>query len=292
MIYVSLRHKDAASCEEIIKLVEAGLFSRQSSIAAAIAEHELISTNASSYEQVNLALEQAQKDNIQKISQIDIRIREINTEYLEWKKEPEPVLETSRRWAAKDAIKILIIAGVVIAALCMITVAGTCILSGILKNPADMKSRFGLRIIAQLPCERNKKPFAFVSRWFAKLFGIRTAPEDYDKLARMAGTSICSDLATKETNWKTIAFTGSLPADELQQVVEACGLKDKFTVLTAADILTDAASIEQLASADCAVLVEKQESSALTDIEKELEALKAWNKPVLGVIITNTDAIM
>lgn len=292
MIYVSLRHKDAASCQEIFKLVESGLFSRQASIATAIAEHELISTNTSSYEQVNLELEQIQKDNLQAISQIDIRIREINEEYLTWKKEPEPELETSKRWAAKNAIKIHIIAGIVVAVLCMVTVAGTCILSGKLKNPADMKFRFGLRIIAQLPGARVKKPFAFVSRWFSRLFGIKTLPEDYDKLAKMAGISICSDLATRETDWKTIAFTGTLPAEELQQAIDACGLKDKFTVLTAADILTDAASIEQLVSADCAVLVEKQEYSTLADIEKELEALKAWNKPVLGAIITNTDAKM
>ena len=69
-------------------------------------------------------------------------------------------------------------------------------------------------------------------------------------------------------------------------------MKNSFTVLCTADILTNAASIEQLSAADCVVLVEKQECSALADIEKELESLKAWNKPVLGAIITNTDAIM
>lgn len=292
MITASLRHQDSASCQEILNLVESGLFSRQSAISEAISTHELITTNSSSYEQVNLDLEQTQKDNILAVSQIDMRIQEVNEEYLEWKKEAEPVLETSNYWAINNAIKRFILSGLVVGVLGVVFVAGACILSGKLKNPNDIKSRFGLRIIAQLPCARVKKPFAFLSRWFAAFGGIKIAPEDYDKLAKMAGTSIKSDLATKDTDCKTIAFTGTLPEAELQQVMDACELKSSFTVLCTADILTNAASIELLATADCVVLVEKQECSALSDIEKELEALKAWNKPVLGAIITNTDAVM
>lgn len=292
MISVSLRHKDTASCQKIISLVESGLLSRQAAIADAISAHELIATNSSSYEQVNLELEKMQKENLQAISQLDMKIQEVNEEYLVWKKEAEPVLETSNRWAVIDAIKVLIIAGLVVGVLGVVIVAGGCILSGKLKNPNDMKSRFGLRIIAQLPGARVKKPFAFLSRWFAAVGGIKTVPEDYDRLAKMAGTSIRSDLATKDAGWKTIAFTGTLPEDELQQVIDSCGLGNGFTVLNAADILTNAVSIEQLASADCVILVEKQEYSTLAEIEKELESLKAWNKPVLGTIITNTDAVM
>ena len=293
MITASLRHKDDASCQEILKLVETGLLSRQPAIAAAICEHGLISTNSASYEQVNLSLEQAQKDNLQAISKINIRIQEVNEEYLEWKKEPEPQLEMGRRWAAKNAIKLTIIAGLVVGVLACGSIAVGCILSGKLKNPADMKNRFGLRIIAQLPQNREKKkPFAFFSRWFAAFGGIKTVPEDYDKLAKMAGTSIKSDLAAQDTEYKTIAFTGTLPEEELQRVIDATGLKDSYTVLAATDILTNAASIDQLSAADGVILVEKQEASVLADIEKELESLKAWNKPVLGAIITNTDAVM
>jgi len=293
MISASLRHQDAASCQEILKLVETGLLSRQPAIAAAICEHGLISTNNAAYEQVNLSLEQAQKDNLQAISNINIRIQEVNEEYLEWEEEPEPELELGTRWAIVNAIKMIIIAGLVVGVLACVVIAVGCILSGKLKNPTDMKNRFGLRIIAQLPQDREKKkPFAFFSRWFAAFGGIKTVPEDYDKLAKMAGTSIKSDLAGQENGYQTIAFTGTLPEEELQRVIDASGLKDSYTVLAAADILTNAASIDQLSAADCVILVEKQEASVLADIEKELESLKAWNKPVLGAIITNTDAVM
>ena len=292
MISASLRHKDEASCQEILKLVEVGISSRQSSVANAISAHELIATNSASYEQVNFDLEQTQKDNLQAISQIDMRIQELNEEYLEWKQEPEPTPQTSNRWAIVNAIKLFLITGILAGMFITVIIASGCILSGRLKNPNDMKTRFGLRIIAQLPCKYVKKPFAFLSRRFASLGGIRTTPDDYQRLAKMAGTSIKSDLATQEFNQKAIAFTGTLPEQELQQIIDACELKNSFSVLCAPDILTNAASIEAITSADCVVLVEKQEYSTIADIEKELEALKAWNKPVLGAIITNTDAIM
>ena len=292
MIAASLHHRDSASCQEIMDLITEGLLSRQASISDAISAHELIATNQSSYEQVNLALEQTQKDNLQAISKIDIRIQEINEEYLLWKEEPEPQPKDSSRWAIVNAVKILIITGLAVGFITTFVIALGCILSGKLKNPNDMKSRYGLRVIAQLPCCRTKKPFAFLSRWFAAFGGIKATPEDYTTLAQMAGISIKSDLLSKCATWKTVAFTGTISAQELQQVIDACDLKNNFTVLNAADILTNATSIEEISSADCVVLVEKQEYSTFADIEKELEALKAWNKPVLGAIITNTDALM
>lgn len=72
----------------------------------------------------------------------------------------------------------------------------------------------------------------------------------------------------------------------------AMGLGKEFTVVCAADVLNFAESIEKLSEADCVVLVEKQEESTLADISKELEALKAWNKPVLGAVVVGVDAVM
>ena len=65
-----------------------------------------------------------------------------------------------------------------------------------------------------------------------------------------------------------------------------------YKLICAPDVLINAESIEKVASADCVVLVEKQEETKIVDMEKELEALKAWNKTVLGVIVLNTDAVM
>lgn len=294
MISANLRHESAEACQELLNLVQDGLLAKQSDISSAISPHALIPTNTSIYETINLELEEMQKTNLKEVSEIDILIQEVNTEYLTWKKEAEPVLELSSRWAITDAIKTLIIAGILAGVLLAVLVACACILTGKLLNPMDMKTRYGLRIIALLPQQRHKKPFAFVSRWISSFGGIKSVPEDYDKLALMAGTSIRSDLTSKEdtATWTTIAFTGTVKEDEIQTLLDSLELKNCYTLINAPDILTNAESIEKVTDADCVVLVEAQEQTTLSDIVKELEALKAWNKPVLGTIITNTDAIM
>lgn len=39
-------------------------------------------------------------------------------------------------------------------------------------------------------------------------------------------------------------------------------------------------------------MVEKQEISETAEIEQELDALKAWNRTVLGAVVTNADVVM
>ena len=294
MISISVTQQSAEYCQEVLDIVKAALLEKYNDVNTTIAEHTLSEINASAYETVNLSLQEAQKANRQRITDLDISLQEVNEEYLEWKTEPEPQAEFTLTETIKGGIKMLIIGGVVGAVVVAVIIAFGALMSGKLLNPEDVKSRFGLRIIGQLPGKRVKKPFAFVSRWFSKFGGITSTPEDYDRLAKMVGASLKSDIASREgaTDWKKIAFTGTVSTEELKQAVDAMELGKEFNVVCAADVLNFAESIEKLSEADCVVLVEKQEESTLADISKELEALKAWNKPVLGAVVLNADAVM
>ena len=297
MISVSVRHENAEKCQEILAIVEAALKEKYTDIAATIAEHTLTTTNSAAYEAVNLSLQETQKANRQAVTNLDISMQDTARAYEEWlldKEGAEPTPEYTLFEQIKNAIKMFIIGGVVGAVVVAVVIAFMALMSGKLLNPEDLKSRFGLRVIGQLPTKRVKKPFAFVSQWFAKFGGVTVTPEDYNRLAKMVGTSIKSDLTSREeaAAWKKIAFTGMLSAGELQSAVDAMNIGKGLSVICAADILTSSESIEKVTSADCVVLVEKQEQSVLGDITKELEALKAWNKPVLGAVVVNVDAVM
>lgn len=293
MLSVSVRQQNAQYCQEILDVAQTALQEKYIDVCSAIAEHTLSTTNAAAYETVNLNLQETQKANRQRITELDISLQEVNAEYLEWKTEPEPEAEITMAEVIKKSIKLSIIGGLVGFVAVVVIVVFVTILSGKLLNPKDVKDRFGLRIIGELPAKRVKKPFAFVSRWFAKFGGITATPEDFDCLVKMVGVSIKSDLASREdSNWTKIAFTGTVSEEELTNTVAAMGLDSAYTAICAADILTNAESIEKLSEADCVVLVEKQEVSTMTDIAKELEALRAWNKPVLGAVVVNADAVM
>ena len=294
MISVSVHQQNAEYCQEILDLVREALMTKYADVNATIAEHTISSTNAAAYETVNLSLQETQKANRQKVTNLDITMQETNEAYLEWKKELEPEAEYTLIEVIKNSIKLLIIGGIVGGVVCAVIVAFGVLMSGKLLNPGDMKNRFGLRVIGELPGKREKKPFAFVSRWFSKFGGITVIPEDYAKLAKMIGSSVKSDIVSREEakNWKKIAFTGTIDAEELKNTVKALDMNNAYTCICASDILTNAESIEKLAAADCVILVEKQEQTVLTDVIKELEALKAWKKTVLGAVVLNTDVLM
>ena len=293
MISVDVCQQNAEYCQSILDLVQTALEAKYEDICLTIAEHTLITTNASAYEGVDLTLQETQKANRQAVTNLDIAMQETNEAYLEWQEEePEPQPEYTFIENIKNSIKLLIIGGVVGAVVVAVIIAFGALLSAKLLNPEDLKNRFGLRVVGQLPAARVKKPFAFVSRWFSKFGGITATPEDYDRLAKMVGTSIKSDLASREEEYKKIAFTGMVGAEELKKAVDAMGLGKEYSVVCAPDVLTNAESIEKVTAADCVVLVEKQEESVLADITKELEALRAWNKTVLGAVVVNADAVM
>lgn len=295
MIFVEVHHFDVESAQEIRDLVRNGLEEKRVHIERSIADHELVLTNASDYEAVNLELDATQKANVAYVSELDILLQEKEMEFQNWSKTMEPTLKyTTNMEVLKDAIKKLILGGIVGGVLAVGVVAFVCLLSGKVLNPDDIRSRFGLRLIGSLPTARVKKPFAFVSRWFAAFGGITVKPEDYENLAKMIGTSIKSEISSGErsSTWEKLAFTGTLPQEELEKVVADLGVANNYTVVCASNILTNANSIEQIMTADAVILVEQQEKTLISDLAKEVEALQAWKKPVIGVIVTGVDTVM
>ncbi len=292
MISVTVTHKSAEECQEILALVREGIAEQGKSVKASIAEHEVIVTNQAAYETIDLGLEDTQDANKRYLTELDISIQEVNEELSEWAEEPEPEFSYSTTEIVKSAIKMFILGGVGGAVVVAVVIACVALLSDKLLNPADMKDRFGLRVIGQLPQNQVNQPFAFVSRWFAAFAGISVKPEEYETLAKMIGASVKSDVSSRrELICKTIAFTGTAPVEEMEKAVAAMGIKD-YAVVCAPNMLTDAASVEKVAEADCVILIEKQERTAMADVAKELEALKAWGKTVLGVVVLNVDAVM
>lgn len=290
----TISHIDAEHCQELALLVQEGLQAKKESLLSTVGMHDLIITAPSFVEQINTTLEKTQKNNLQIPTTLDTKLKELETSLSAAAApvathEQAPVIP-----ALRNAAKYFLLAGVVAAFLMAVLIAGTCILSGKLLNPTDMKSRFGLHIIGQLPAARTKRPFAFVSRLISSIFGITTVPEDYSKLAKMVGSSIRSGLISREadTSKTSLAFTGTMNEDSLQSVIAASGLQDCVSLICAPDLLSNADSVEKISSADYVVLLVEQETTSLSDIEKMLEALKTWNKPVLGTVILNVDTLI
>ncbi len=293
MISVRVVNTSATACQDVLSLVYNNVSSQTAKISVNVAQHNLVKNNQSINEIPDMDLEQIQKDNLQKVIDIDIKMQEINKELRDWKKTPEPVFAYDATRIVKDGIKTVIISGVISGVGLFVVVAIYALLSGKLLDPEDMRSRFGLRLLGLLPNLGKKKAFNGITRLFSKVGGVKIKANEYDELAKTIGCGIKLDIATRAlaADLKKVAFIGMSSYEDIERAVNAMGI-DGYEVVCAPNVLANSESIAKVAEADCVVLVETQEKTAISDIEKELEALRAWNKPIIGAIVINADALM
>lgn len=291
---VVVKHQSPEACKEIIDIVKIALDVKAAEVGAAKGEHKLLTTGTSVYEAVDIELKEAQQFVLKEIDSVENDLTKKEGEYKKWQQQAEPQLQFTKSKVIKDAVKLLIVVGLVVGVGGAAVVAFNGLLSGKLLNPEDVKNRFGVRILGILPQGRVRRPFAFISRWISKLGGITIKPEEYDGLAKAIGKSIQAEFAGREEakSWKKVVLAGSVSGDELQKIKDAIALEAAYSVECAPKMLTDLASIDKVSEADIVIIVEKQEKTLIADIQKEVENLKAWNKTVLGAIVFNADAVM
>ncbi len=291
MVTLSVRGVDAAFCEEVLALALEGIQGKQQEIIAAIGEHQLNSVNQSVYEAVNLDLDTFQKNNLQAISNLSIQMQEKAEELTEWEATPEPEPEYTFSEIVKGSIKMLIIGFIVGAVIAAVYIAFRYIATDKLQDAKELKDRFGLRVIAQLPGVHKKRVWVGFDRLFARMGGLVLQEKDAAQLAQVAALSVSAELSGAEKSGRKLAFTGTVEKEEIEKLLSQMKWESGYTVCSAANILHDPAAVAEVNAADYVILVEKQEESCCAQIERELEQLKAWKKNVLGVIVVGVDAI-
>lgn len=291
MISLDVRNVDAVSCEEVLRYALEGLTLKKDEITAAVGKHELNAVNRSAYESVDLDLDTWQKGNIQYVSELSIRMQEKAVELTEWLKTPKPQPEYTMERTVKNAVKTaalgFLIGGVLAAALA----ACRYILSDKVQDAGDLKSRFGLRVIAQVPKAHGKRAWAWLDRVVAKMGGLELKERDAGALARLAARSVAAELEATGEAGRKIVFTGTLPAEEIERLLSAMEWGEGCSVRGVPGILSDPSAVARVMEADYVVLVEKQEESTYVQIARELEELAAWKKTVLGFIVVGVDAV-
>lgn len=300
MITLHIRGVDEQSCRELLGYALEGIYSKHEEFLTAIGEHELNSLNQSVYETVNLDLDSWQKNNRQYVSDLSINTKEKLDELTNWRLSPMPSKEYEKSAIAKDSLKKMILGFIIVGVLVAGFIAFRSILSDKVQSAQDLRGRFGLRIIAQIPLVRKKRILTWIDRSFAKIGGLAVNEKDAEQLTALAAQSIKAELAT-HTNEVTdtvaanqkirLAFTGNVSESEIKNLLSGMKWEEGFSVGSVPNILQNPDAVSAVTNADYIILVEKQEESTYSQIERELEELKAWKKEVLGVIVLGVDGI-
>ena len=292
MISLNVQNVDEEGCEEILTLAQEGILAKQPGIVNAIGEHELNTVNQSVYESVNLELDEWQKANIQYVSELSIRLQEKGEEYAKWERSPEPQKEYTAARILRNSIKTMILGFLAGAVLAAIFIAFCYIMSDKLQDADNLKNRYGLRVIAQVPKVHKKRVWVGFDRLFARMGGLPLYERDAAALAKVAAQSVMAELMAMGTlKDGTIAFTGNVALEEMKKLIAEMEWGDSCTVKCVHNILNNPSAVPEIMNAEYIVLIEKQEESSYTQITRELSELAAWKKKVLGFVVVGVDAI-
>ncbi len=318
MVMLSVQNVDAQSCEEILTYALEGIVAKQPEIVKAIGEHELNPVNQAVYESVNLELDEWQKANIQYVSDLSIKLQEKAEEYAKWERSEEPQKEYTVSRILKDSIKKFILGFLIGAVLMAVFCAFQYIMSEKLQDAKDLKNRFGLRVIAQIPKVHGRRIWVGIDRMFARMGGLVLYERDAAALAKVAAQSMVAELMALETSVfgtgddmtedgkqtvhgmkkagdagekKIIAFTGNISAQGMEKLLSDMDWEEQYQAKAVPNILGEASAVSAVMEADYVVLVEEQEKTTYPQIGQELEQLDAWKKKVLGIIVVGVDAV-
>lgn len=122
---------------------------------------------------------------------------------------------------------------------------------------------------------------------------------DAGNLAMVAARSVQAELEALQAEKKesdasgkvNLVCTGTIDQREIESLLSGMKWEKGYSVEQIPSILRDPSAVPAAMAADYVVLIEKQEESTYTQIERELEELAAWKKKVLGVIVIGVDAI-
>lgn len=310
MMMLSIQGVDEQSCNEMMTYAIEGIQEKKEEILEAVGEHELSSMNRSINETVDLDLDEWQKNNRQYILDLNVSIKEKVDALAAWSLSQKPRKGFELASIVKDSVKNMFLYFVIVIVIGVGFIAFRYIISDKVQDAKDLKNRFGLRVIAQIPKVHKKRVCVWVDRVFARMCGLTLAESDVEQLMKVTAQSINAELSFCMQDEKVISqgnsedtqmqrlgvnqkiiFTGSIGEEEMKKLLSGMEWESGISISSAPNILCAPSAIPAVMDADYVILVEKQEESRYSEIERELEELAAWKKEVLGVIVLGVDGI-
>ena len=214
LIHFTVRGTTQEECQQLLTLIEEGMRGKLPEITESISEFKLLTTNSSTYSQINYSLEQSQKNNLQAINDLNTALSAKKFEQLEWERDEKkievPVLD--KMDAVKEGIKMAILAGVVLAFVVLLFHGIKYILS---KYVQDREEFEGWDVyVAEIPASKKsdkKKLFMGIDRLIGKWFLGNIYREESGKYINVAAKQI-AEMAklTYETKEPKMVLVGDV----------------------------------------------------------------------------------
>lgn len=278
MLHIKVVYSDRVTADKILSQILNDIEASSAEFIQSMGEHTLSILNKNVGSVVDLTLIDLQKNNTDNVTSLQSALI---TKKAELKNLVEPTITLSKRTTLKSGIKYAVLGGVLGALIMIFFVCAAFFINDKILSGKDLRNRFGIKILGQLPGQQKKRVFAVVDQWIDKLEGIDRTIEE---------TAICQVIAANVKNYtqaeKKILLTGCVTIDVISQIAEL--LKDElqgYELLISGNMNTDAATLQKLPECDGIILVEQKETSSINMIADEIETIKNLSKNLIGCIL-------
>ena len=155
-------------------------------------------------------------------------------------------------------------------------------LGGKLHGNNELRSRYGYPLLGIIPETQKKGFLPGIDKFLLKLEDCSmavTQEEAYERISR--------NMAKLAEDNKTLLLTGTVPLAKLQEIASSVTLwpENGISIVVAPNLNMDARSLKLLADCDAVILAEETGKSRIAQIQKELETIRNFKKPVTGYIL-------
>ncbi len=150
-----------------------------------------------------------------------------------------------------------------------------------LRGERELRERYGYYLLGTIPKNRKKKLLDGIDRFLRRLDGVERITEE--EAYRIVATNI----ANLAKDGGTFLVTGTLEEERLMEFTARIvpQLPENILLMTGACMNINATTLEMLAECDAVVLVEEQDGSLRTKVQKEQESIAALEKNVIGYVL-------
>ena len=266
--------------EELLGLTSEMLAAKYEEVREAVGDHEIQVMTQSVYTTVDLELLKQQKENLLKVTEDIKKIQELDKDLTTWEEEGEPKAEFGTEHAIKQAVKMLILGGVV-GFLLMCALYGARYLLGGKMNTCDDWLFMRISVVGYLPAQRRKRPLWRIDRWIDRYIGGVRVEQDLDLQCTLAVSSMETFLREKQL--PNAAIITDLEAPEILEKLTV--RKDGMEIKSAGSILRDPEAAGCLNGVSGVFFLGENGKTLQSDIQKEQILLESWGKDIYGAIV-------
>ena len=295
-ITVTCVGKSETDVTEILTLAKQYLFERYDLYKSTLGEHSIEFLTESLYSTIDLELDEAQKNNLLKISDYAKRIGELNLELEEWEKSPKPKAKYGLFYVIKQSIKFGIISCVAGAFVMAGYFAMVYVISRSMKTDSDWNI-FGIPVLGNIwrvrPDIKQTKLEDLIEKTAAKMGLDKLAIEEIGGRNWKVSEEIQNQLVVnnlggvlKEKNLSKAVFVSAMDNTKAAELVKNLDKIDSKTpYVMAGNVLEDPETVKKLGDAQEVILLGKRYETKIDDVQKIRTLLSAFGKSIIGSVV-------